>query len=170
MPIYIEHLQDIEGIKRAYNENSKNYIFGDTLYIAGTSNCYDILVDLLLPLHLLNYTKRYQISEDIINNNNNIIRAVGHSLGAAIVHNLVRDNEKITSGIALGSPNIITNSYNNRLKYFRHIGDPVSICNTSDNLEEDFELTLNPHTYNLYEDSLGYATKRYYGYCHIRKN
>lgn len=151
-PIYIEYLEDIKGIERAYNEETKNYIFGDTLYIAGTTNCYDVFVDCLLPLHLLNYTKRYQLSEDIINNNENIKRVIGHSLGAAIVHNLIRDNDHLKEGIAIGSPNIITNSYNNRLKYFRHVGDPISICNTTDNLDEDIVLTLNPHTYKLYKD------------------
>ena len=170
LPVKIEYLPDVSGIERAYNTVSKNYVFGNTLYIAGTSSWYDVFCDLMIPLHLLGCTERYQISEDIINNNSNITRVVGHSLGGAITHNLIRDYPSLQEGIALGSPNILTNSYGNRLKYFRHTGDPVSICNIqSSNLEEDVEFTMNPHTYKLYEDSLSHATKlTFNSYC-IRK-
>lgn len=164
-PIKIEYMKDAIGLNKAYLQGDRNYIFGDTLYIAGTSSCYDVLIDLTIPLHCLIYTPRYQQSERIIINNTNIKRIVGHSLGAAITHNLIRDYSNIEEGIAIGSPTILTNSYGGRLRYFRHCGDPVSICNLpSDNLEEDMVYTLNPHTYNLYNNCLGRATKKIYKY------
>ena len=165
LPIKIEYISDNIGLTKAYLQSDRNYIFGDTVYIAGTSSYYDVLIDLCIPLHCLNFTSRYKISENIIINNSNIRRIVGHSLGAAITHNLIRDYPDIDEGIAVASPTILTNSYGGRLKYFRHYGDPVSMFNvTSDNLQENMVYTLNPHTYNLYTNCFGRATNKIYNY------
>ena len=48
------------GLKEAYNDEESVVHHGDTLYIAGTHSLRDAVDDLLIPLHLVSYSQRYQ--------------------------------------------------------------------------------------------------------------
>ena len=48
------------GLKEAYSDPESVVHHGDTLYIAGTHSLRDVADDLLIPLHLVRNSQRYQ--------------------------------------------------------------------------------------------------------------
>ncbi len=53
-------IPDEWGLKEAYNDEESVVHHGDTLYIAGTHSLRDALDDVLIPLHLVRNSQRYQ--------------------------------------------------------------------------------------------------------------
>ena len=53
-------IPDEWGLKEAYNDSESVVHHGDTLYIAGTHSLRDVADDLLIPLHLVRNSQRYQ--------------------------------------------------------------------------------------------------------------
>ncbi len=53
-------IPDDWGLKEAYNDSESVVHHGDTLYIAGTHSLRDVADDLLIPLHLVRNSQRYQ--------------------------------------------------------------------------------------------------------------
>jgi hypothetical protein len=95
------------------------------MYISGTHSAHDVITDIAIPFHILKYTDRYKQAKQILSLNPNVKRIVGHSLGGAIMTELIKDNPGLT-GIGYGSPNVFPHP---RIEYKRHRGDPVSMFN-----------------------------------------
>ena len=53
-------IPDEWGLKEAYNDEESVVHHGDTLYIAGTHSLRDAIDDVLIPLHLVRNSQRYQ--------------------------------------------------------------------------------------------------------------
>ncbi len=53
-------IPDEWGLQQAYNDEQSVVNHGDTLYIAGTHSLRDVADDLLIPLHLVRNSQRYQ--------------------------------------------------------------------------------------------------------------
>ena len=128
----------------AYSAKNRNYVYFNTLYIAGTSKASDIITDLTIPIKNLNKTERYKISENILKNNPNIKTIVGHSLGGSIASTLVEKYYSHPREIKARVYGAATEKKLKNIKYFRHRFDPVSMFNV------DPINTLyfgNPHSY-----------------------
>ncbi len=53
LPINIPQIKDQDGIKKAYDRDSKLYINADTMYVGGTSSVQDMYDDLKIPFFKL---------------------------------------------------------------------------------------------------------------------
>ena len=92
-----ESLADRVGLDRAYADQRKVYMTGDTLFVAGTSSLGDVADDLALPFGLTKGTQRYIDTERVLKANPKIRRVVGHSLGGAIGLELQKDHPELES-------------------------------------------------------------------------
>ena len=80
------------GLKEAYNDPDSVVAHGDTLHIAGTHSLRDVADDLLIPLHLVRNSQRYQQALAALRKANGRIKYLsGHSLGGAIAAVLQED-------------------------------------------------------------------------------
>ncbi len=78
-------IPDEWGLKEAYNDQESVVNHGDTLYIAGTHSLRDALDDVLIPLHLVRNSQRYQQALAALRRANGRIKYLsGHSLGGAV--------------------------------------------------------------------------------------
>jgi len=142
----------VEGLDYAYASVDNIYIHHNTMFIAGTnprtvgSYLKDVMTDITIPLHMLSYTPRYKYAEYILEQNPQITSVVGHSLGGAIAQTLVEQKKKIIGRI-YGAP--IMRSHD-RVRSFRHVGDPVSI--SAQPVSENYLRFENPHSYRGYPD------------------
>ena len=77
-------IPDEWGLKEAYDDESVvNH--GDTLYIAGTHSLRDVMDDVLIPLHLVRNSQRYQQALAALRRANGRVKYLsGHSLGGAV--------------------------------------------------------------------------------------
>ena len=141
-------LSDKEVLDRAYNNNENMYDDGDgKLYIAGTNPItYLFINDLTIPLRLIRYTERYKKPHKLYTDNkDNIKPIISHSLGSAIAHHIIVENEQLNGRLystpALAIPH-------DRIAYFSHYGDPIAMFNVD---KQNTKLYLgNPHTYTSY--------------------
>ncbi len=76
-------INDRVGLDRAYQDERKVFMTGDTLFVAGTSSIGDVLDDIALPFNLTRGTQRYIDAERVLAANPWIRRGVGRSLGGA---------------------------------------------------------------------------------------
>ena len=53
-------IMDDWGLKEAYNDSESVVHHGDHLHIAGTHTLRDVADDILIPLHLVRNSQRYQ--------------------------------------------------------------------------------------------------------------
>lgn len=122
------------------------------MFIAGTNprtiNSYlkDVMTDITIPLNMLSHTPRYNYAEYMLDQNPQITSVVGHSLGGAITQILVERKKKIIGRI-YGAP--IMRSHE-RVRSFRHVGDPVSI--NAQPISENYLHFGNPHSYRGFPD------------------
>ena len=74
------------GLNKAYNNNNKIHVDGDTLFIAGTSNLKDAYDDITkIPFYGSTMdSTRYNQAKTALDSNPHIKRLVGHSLGGSI--------------------------------------------------------------------------------------
>ena len=56
----------------------------DTMTLAGTSNLQDAWDDLKIPFHLTRYTKQYQDTDNLLKNDPQVTKIVGHSLSGSV--------------------------------------------------------------------------------------
>ena len=85
-------IPDEWGLKEAYNDPESVVHHSDTLYIAGTHSLRDAVDDLLIPLHLVRNSQRYQQALAALQRANGRVKYLsGHSLGGAVAAVLQED-------------------------------------------------------------------------------
>ena len=73
-------IPDEWGLKEAYNDSQSVVHHGDILYIAGTHSLRDVADDLLIPLHLVRNSQRYQQALAALHRANGRVKYLsGHS-------------------------------------------------------------------------------------------
>ena len=78
------------GLDKAYNLDSGSYVFGDTLFVAGTKSLRDVWDDLKIPFGLTSWSDRYQQADRVLQASPQVRRVVGHSLGGAVALELAK--------------------------------------------------------------------------------
>ena len=101
------YIDDVEGLKTAYANNTGLFRSGNTLYISGTggksgfsSKVNDVFSDLfLIPTHNLQFSDKYRDVMNELEKNPDVTRLVGHSLSSSVIQEINnRNNQKyITS-------------------------------------------------------------------------
>ena len=85
-------IPDEWGLKEAYNDPESVVLHGDTLHIAGTHSLRDVADDLLIPLHLVRNSQRYQQALAALQRAGGRVKYLsGHSLGGAVAAVLQED-------------------------------------------------------------------------------
>ena len=85
-------IPDEWGLKEAYNDPQSVVHHGQVLYIAGTHSLRDVADDLLIPLHLVRNSQRYQQAVAALQKANGRVKYLsGHSLGGAVAAVLQED-------------------------------------------------------------------------------
>ena len=85
-------IPDEWALKEAYNDPESVVHHGDTLFIAGTHSLRDMADDLLIPLHLVRNSQRYQQALAALQWANGRVKYLaGHSLGGAVAAVLQED-------------------------------------------------------------------------------
>ena len=135
------------GLNKAYNNNNKIHVEGDTLYIAGTSNLKDVYDDVTkIPFYgsIMDST-RYNQAKTALDSNQNIKNLVGHSLGGSVALQFQKDNNKFET-TTYGAPVFkIGTKQGNR---YRFPFDPVSYLDNGALTVNKF--SINPHSYSNY--------------------
>ena len=145
------------GLKEAYNDPESVVHHGDTLYIAGTHSLRDAADDLLIPLHLVRNSQRYQQAFAALQKAGGRVKYLsGHSLGGAIAAVLQEDalagklgpmyrgfREVRTYGAPLLHSDHIPN-----LHAYRRGWDPISALDSG--AATTSAPSWNPHSYGGY--------------------
>jgi hypothetical protein len=139
-------LSDEAGLRLAYASTSGVVVRNGTAYVAGTRTVGDAISDLLIPLHLVKYTARYKTTKAILKSKR-VVKLVGHSLGGAVVADIVSKNKSL-DGVTYGAPLAGFRKVPN-LKTRRHDWDPVSLFDRS---AKRFKTVGNPHSYTGFDD------------------
>ena len=124
------------------------YYDGDeNFHTAGINSIKDLFInDLTIPLRLIQYTEKYKKAHKLYTDNkDNIKTIISHSLGSAIAHHIIIENEQLNGRLystpALAIPH-------DRIAYVSHYGDPIAMFNVD---QQNTKLYLgNPHTYTGY--------------------
>ena len=98
------YIDDVEGLKTAYANNTGLFRSGNTLYISGTggksgfsSKVNDVFSDLfLIPTHNLQFSDKYRDVMNELEKNPDVTRLVGHSVSPVAVLQEInnRNNQK----------------------------------------------------------------------------
>ena len=150
-------IPDEWGLKEAYNDPQSVVHHGDTLYIAGTHSLRDVADDLLIPLHLVRNSQRYQQALAALHRANGRVKYLaGHSLGGAVAAVLQEDaingnlgpkyrgfREVRTYGAPLLHSDHIPN-----LHAYRRGWDPISALDRG--AATSSAVGWNPHSYGGY--------------------
>ena len=150
-------ISDEWGLKEAYNDDQSVVHHGETLYIAGTHSLRDVADDLLIPLHLVRNSQRYQQALAALHRANGRVKYLaGHSLGGAVAAVLQEDaingnlgpkyrgfREVRTYGAPLLHSDHIPN-----LHAFRRGWDPISALDSG--AATSSAVGWNPHSYGGY--------------------
>ena len=127
--IVMRALTDKEGLDKAYAQDDKLHVHGDTMYVAGTSSWQDVWDDLKIPFNKTAQAQRYKDADALLGENSQVSNLVGHSLGGASVLELQKNHgertfKTNTYGAPVASLTTPDNKDNHR---YRNYGDPVSI-------------------------------------------
>ena len=150
-------IPDEWGLKEAYNDPESVVHHGDVLYIAGTHSLRDVADDLLIPLHLVRNSQRYQQALAALQRANGRVKYLfGHSLGGAVAAVLQEDavagnlgpkyrgfREVRTYGAPLLHSDHIPN-----LHAYRRGWDPISALDSGASTSS--APSWNPHSYGGY--------------------
>ena len=150
-------IPDEWGLKEAYNDPESVVHHGDTLYIAGTHSLRDVADDLLIPLHLVRNSQRYQQALAALHRANGRVKYLaGHSLGGAVAAVLQTDAINGTLGPkyrgfrevrTYGAP-LLHSDHIPNLHAFRRGWDPISALDSG--AATSSAVTWNPHSYGGY--------------------
>ena len=97
------YIDDAEGLKTAYANNTGLFRSGNTLYISGTggksgigAKFNDVFSDIfLIPTHNLQFSDKYRDVMNELEKNPDVTRLVGHSLGSSVLQEINnRNNQK----------------------------------------------------------------------------
>ena len=150
-------ISDEWGLKEAYNDPQSVVHHGDILYSAGTHSLRDVADDLLIPLHLVRNSQRYQQALAALHRANGRVKYLaGHSLGGAVAAVLQTDaingnlgpkyrgfREVRTYGAPLLHSDHIPN-----LHAYRRGWDPISALDSG--AATSSAVGWNPHSYGGY--------------------
>ena len=127
---------DRQGLERAYAQGD-TYIWGDTLYIAGSHTARDWYDDVTkVPFWGdLRGAERYQAAEKVLKEHPNVKRVVGHSLGGSVALELQKNHKGLESR-TYGAP--VWDIFGENKKYgkverYRNLTDLISIFDGSAN-------------------------------------
>jgi pimeloyl-ACP methyl ester carboxylesterase len=135
-----ESIEDRVGLDRAYDDDRRVYMEGDSMFVAGTSSLGDVMDDVALPFALTKGTQRYIDAERVLKANPKIRRIVGHSLGGAVALELQKEHPELKSR-TYGAP-VVSMSSGER---YKSAGDPVAALDFG--AKTTAPTTLNPHSY-----------------------
>jgi len=133
-------IEDRVGLDKAYADEHKVYMEGDSLFVAGTSSLGDAVDDLALPFGLTRGTQRYSNASRVLNSNPKIRRVVGHSLGGDVSLELGKERPDLKTR-TYGAP-VVSMTGGER---YRSAGDPVSAFDWG--AKTTAPTSLNPHSY-----------------------
>ena len=97
------YIDDVEGLKTAYANNTGLFRSGNTVYISGTggksgfsSKVNDVFSDLfLIPTHNFKFSDKYRDVMNELEKNPDVTRLVGHSLSSSVIQEINnRNNQK----------------------------------------------------------------------------
>ena len=97
------YIDDVEGLKTAYANNTGMFKSGNTLYISGTggksgigAKINDVFSDIfLIPTNNLQFSDKYRDVVNELEKNPDITRLVGHSLSGSVIQEINnRNNQK----------------------------------------------------------------------------
>ena len=146
---YTFHQKNQIGLDSAYKSDNKISIKDDTMFLAGTSNLQDVWDDLKIPFHLTRYTKRYQDADNLLKNNPQVKKLVGHSLSGSVSLELQKQHPNRDYDITTyGAP--VLQVGGQKYKRFRKSNDIISGL---DGGAITYDGSLNPiksHSYKGY--------------------
>lgn len=131
----------------AYRHPNKVYVSGDTMWVAGSSSARDWLIDdPMIPFHGVHLSERY--SQAMSQMRPGIRYIAGHSLGSAVAARIAEENPHLQARL-YAAPRVSWNSNaNDRIRSYRHPGDPISIADRGAQQVPYFG--LNPHSFGGY--------------------
>ena len=146
------YIDDVEGLKTAYANNTGLFRSGNTLYISGTggnsglgAKVNDVFSDIfLIPTHNLQFSDKYRDVMNELEKNPDITRLVGHSLGSSVLQEINNRNNQKYITTTYNAPFV---SMGNRDKDPHHLrfsnrGDVISALDR-DAIKIDTD-TINP--------------------------
>ena len=143
------HQRNKIGLDHAYGSKNKISIKDDTMFIAGTSNSRDVWDDFKIPLGLTKFSQRYQDADNLLKNNPQVKKVVGHSLAGSVSLELQkRHPSKDLDVTTYGAP--VLQMGGQKYKRFRKSGDLISGL---DDGALTYKGSVNPagaHTYSGY--------------------
>ena len=153
------HARNEEGLRKAYESPNKTYVDGDTEFVAGTdpTDYRDLWADVLIPFNLTRYGHRYEQAKKTLDENPQVTKLVGHSLGEASIAALQKQyyGDRNLKVVGYGSPELsMGSSLTPDTMRFRHGNDPISLL---DGESMTIGSSLNPleaHAYTGYTDEL----------------
>ena len=147
------HYQNKIGLDKAYASENATYIKNDTMYIAGTRNLRDVYDDITkLPFGLTKYSNRYKQADDVLKDNPNVTKLVGHSLSSAVSDELrkAHPDRNLEIKAMYGSP-FVQMSGEKHENRFRHRGDFISMFDHgSKTVDLGLVAPLKAHGYDNY--------------------
>ena len=146
------HYQNKVGLDKAYASENATYIKDDTMFIAGTRNLRDVYDDITkLPFGLTKYSDRYKQADDVLKDNPNVTKLVGHSLSSAVSDELrkAHPDRNLEIKAMYGSPFVQTSGQKHENR-FRHQGDLVSMFDRGSKVVGGDMNPLNAHGYDNY--------------------
>ena len=147
------HYKNKLGLDKAYESNKSTYIEGDTLYIAGTKGLKDWYDNFTkLPFGLTKHADRYKQADEVLKQNPQVTKLVGHSLSTSVSDELRKQHpEKQLELKALYASPFIdfgNKTYENR---FRHRGDLISIFDKGAQVVGGSFNPVTAHDYSGYD-------------------
>ena len=140
-------------MNKAYAFDTATYIENDTMYIAGTRNMRDWYDDITkLPFGLTKYANRYKQADDVLKQNPQVTKLVGHSLSTSVSDELRKQHpEKQLELKALYASPFIDFGSKTHENRFRHRGDLISIFDKGAQVVGGSFNPLTAHDYSNYD-------------------
>ena len=141
------------GLNKAYASNTATHIEGDTMYIAGTRNMRDWYDDFTkLPFGLTKYAHRYKQADEVLKQNPQITKLVGHSLSTSVSDELRKQHpEKQLELKALYASPFIDFGSKTHENRWRHRGDLISMFDKGAQVVGGSFNPLTAHKFDNYD-------------------
>ena len=162
-PEPLKPINDAEGLSKAYADGD-TYVYGKTLYVAGSHTARDWYDDLKIPFRQTSNAYRYQKADEALKAHPEVTRVVGHSLGGAVSLELQKNHpERELNSRTYGAPvydplgldrlndniNKLSTGKENKSERYANILDPVAMMDGSAEHSIFFEPGLSgPHEYD----------------------